>query len=147
MIEGIIPNYTQIIFLKSHRFRKCSHVKFMYIIGYNNISLRSPTTGGHVEAPRGSHTKICGPWHPPIPQDWRLYSGGATPGLARANALAEIPPHWQSKVAIIVKLYIKIFWLPLLMRLKICLCPAMSSGLAPPLRLWLLAQTFMHEWF
>src|SRR6218665_508135 len=42
-------------------------------------------------------------------------SGGATPGCARANALAEIPPPWQSKVEII-KLYIKIFQLPLLMR-------------------------------
>jgi len=31
------------------------------------------------------------------------------------------------------KLYIKIFWLPLLLRLMTCLCPAMSSGLAPPL--------------
>jgi len=35
---------------------------------------------------------------------------------------------WYNK-----KLYIKIFWLPLLMRIMTCLCPAMSSGLAPPL--------------
>jgi len=35
-------------------------------------------------------------------------SGGATPGHARANALAEISPPWQSKV-VIIKLYIKIF--------------------------------------
>ena len=44
-------------------------------------------------------------------------SGGATPGRARANA--EIPPPWQTKV-VIIKLYIKIFWLPLLMQLMIC---------------------------
>jgi len=32
-------------------------------------------------------------------------SGGATPWRARANALAEISPPWQSKV-VIIKLYI-----------------------------------------
>jgi len=52
---------------------------------------------------------------------------------ARANAFAEIPLPWplpwQSKV-IIIKLYIKIFWSPLLKRLMDCLCPVMSSGLA-----------------
>jgi len=40
-------------------------------------------------------------------------SGGAPPGHARVNALAEIHPHrlppWQSKVEII-KLYIKILF-------------------------------------
>jgi len=40
--------------------------------------------------------------------------------LNRANALAEMPPPWQSKV-VIIKLYIKIFWLPLLVRLMTCL--------------------------
>ena len=34
-------------------------------------------------------------------------SGGATPGRAMANALAEIRPPWQSKV-VIIKLHIKI---------------------------------------
>ena len=50
MIEGIIPgflfNYTQIILLlkshlKSHYFRKCSHLIFLHVIGFNNISLRT----------------------------------------------------------------------------------------------------------
>ena len=58
-----------------------------------------------------------------------LSHGGATPGLI----LAEIPLPWQSK-AVIIKLYIMIFWLPLLMRLMTCLCPAMRSGRVPPLR-------------
>jgi len=50
------------------------------------------------------------------------------------SALAETPPHWLPKV-VIIKLYITIFWLPLLMPLMTCLCPAMSNdlGLAPPL--------------
>ena len=31
-------NYTQIVlFLKSHPFGNCSHLIFLYIIGYNNI--------------------------------------------------------------------------------------------------------------
>ena len=38
--------------------------------------------------------------------------GGATPGRAKANALAEILPPWQSKV-VVIKLYTKIFWLHL----------------------------------
>jgi len=34
-------NYTQIIlFMKSHRFGKCSHLIFLYIVGYTNISWR-----------------------------------------------------------------------------------------------------------
>ena len=34
-------NYAQIIQLvKSHQFGKCSHLIFVYIIGYNNISWR-----------------------------------------------------------------------------------------------------------
>ena len=48
----------------------------------------------------------------------RKLSGGATSGRARANALAEILPPWQSKV-LIIKLYINIFWLPMLMLLII----------------------------
>jgi len=56
MIEGIIPeflfNFTKIIlFLKSHHFGKCSHLIFLYIIGYNN-SWRS-------------HAKIWGSWPQP----------------------------------------------------------------------------------
>jgi len=42
---------------------------------------------------------------------------------------------WQSKVEII-KLYIQLFWPPLLKWLMTCLWPAMSSGLAPPL-IWM----------
>jgi len=42
-----------------------------------------------------------------------VFSGGATPGHTRANALAEIPPPWlppwQSK-AVIIKIYIKIIF-------------------------------------
>ena len=30
--------------MKSHRFRKCSHLIFLYIIGYNNISWRPHNT-------------------------------------------------------------------------------------------------------
>ena len=47
------------------------------------------------------------------------------------NTSAWLPP-LQSKV-VIIKLYIEIFWLPLLMRLMTYLCPAKSSGLATPL--------------
>jgi len=66
-------------------------------------------------------------------------------------ALAEIPlpwlPPWQSKV-VIIKLCVKIFRLPLLMRLMTCLCPAMSSGLSPPLSLteWR-ANGPLRDWF
>jgi len=49
-----------------------------------------------------------------------------------ANAMTEIPPPWQSEV-VIIKLFIKIFWLPLMMWLMTCLCPATSSGVALPL--------------
>jgi len=38
-----------------------------------------------------------------------VFSGGATPGHTRANALAEIPPPWQSK-AVIIKTYVKIIF-------------------------------------
>jgi len=56
----------------------------------------------------------------------------ATLGRARAFNISALAASWQSKV-VIIKLYIKIFQLPLLMRVMIGLCPAMSSGLAPPL--------------
>ena len=49
----------------------------------------------------------------PRNKQWRRHTKAC-----QANALAEIPPPWQSKVAII-KLCIQIFWLPLLFnRLK-----------------------------
>ena len=59
-------------------------------------------------------------------------SACVTLGRARENVLAKTSPLGQSKM-VTIKLYKKTFWLPLLMRLMTCLCPAMSSRLAPPL--------------
>ena len=40
-LAKLLFKYTQIIlFLKSHLFGKCSHLIFLYILGYNNISWR-----------------------------------------------------------------------------------------------------------
>ena len=66
----------------------------------------------------------------------------------RAKALAEIPPPWQSKV-VIIKLCtcIKIFWLPLLMRLMTCLCPAMNGELVPPLLVCCVRNAVMSSIF
>ena len=44
-IPQFLLNYTHItLFRKSHRFGKCSHLIFLYIIGYNNISWRPHDT-------------------------------------------------------------------------------------------------------
>ena len=61
-------------------------------------------------------------------------SGSAIPRHAIANALAEMPLPWQSKV-VIIKLYraYQDIWLLFLARLITCLCHAMNSVLAPPL--------------
>jgi len=62
----------------------------------------------------------------------------AAPHRGVPGKVQEIPlpwlPRWQSTV-VIMKFSNKIIWLPLLMRLMTCLCPAKSSGLAPPLYL------------
>jgi len=58
-------NYTQIIlFPKSHRFGKCSHIIFLYIIGYNNILWRphdplSQNLGVATSQPSGLTPYLC----------------------------------------------------------------------------------------
>ena len=52
-------NYTQIcLFLKNHHFGKCSHLIFLYIIGYNDISWR-------INDPHDLHPEIWGCDHNP----------------------------------------------------------------------------------
>ena len=59
-------NYTQIIrFLKSHHFARCSHLIFLYIIGYNNISW----------IPHDPLIPKLGVVIPQSPQDWCLWIG------------------------------------------------------------------------
>ena len=56
MIKGMIPevliNIHKSLFLESRHFWKCSHLKFLYVIGYNNISWTRhkpviPKSGSH----------------------------------------------------------------------------------------------------
>src|SRR6218665_375969 len=79
-------NYTQIsLFLKSHHLGKGSHLIFLYIIGYNNISWR----------PHNLHSKIWGSG-PHTLNSYRVLRPHSPPlsspdGLASASELIHLP--------------------------------------------------------